>query len=338
MKKIIPFVIACSACIASFAQPGTETDKLRETARTLMQQGDFDNATQVLDKALQSDPENIELLKDIAFVCNLNRDYARALEVGKKITESPNADVQSFQILGNTYAATADFKDADKMYRAALKKFPSSGVLYSEYGNILNESNNKSAAIKQWEKGIETDPNISSNYYYATKHYWLNDNLIWALVYGETFINLESLSPRTNELKTMLFEGYKKLYYGIDNIKNNKAITSPFEKAVANDYGKLSGQMTDLVTPDALISLRTRFILNWYELYAGDLPNRLFDQQRMMLQQGLFPAYNQWIFGALYNKDAQALWNTEHADEVQAFQQFQRGTVFKIPTGQYYAH
>lgn len=338
MKNFITILILCSFSIVTYSQSVGEIDKLRETARILMQQGDFDNALQVLNKALEIEPDNLDVLKDEAYICNLNRDYTKALEIGKKITEALNTDVQCYQILGNTYAATANFKDAEKMYKAALKKFPSSGILYAEFGNLLNENNNKTSAIKQWEKGIELDPNISSNYYYATKYYWLDNNLIWALFYGENFINLESLSPKTNEIRTMLFEGYKKLYYGIADLKNSKTITTPFEKAVVNNFGKLSGLMNDLVTPDGLIALRTRFILNWFELYAVSFPCRLFDQQKMLLQQGFFEAYNQWIFGAAQSKDAVAIWNADHAEQVQAFQQFQRGTIFKIPAGQYYVH
>ena len=108
------------------------------------------------------------------------------------------------QILGLAYKAIAEYKESDKMYKEALKKFPNSGVLYSEYGDLLASNDNEAAAIKQWEKGIETDPNHSGNYYYAAKYYAKKGNIIWGLLYSEIFLNIESFSKRTEEIKSIL--------------------------------------------------------------------------------------------------------------------------------------
>ena len=48
-----------------------------------------------------------------------------------------DADVVSYQIAGNVYKALEEVKDAEKMYKRALKKYPESGPLYSEYGELL---------------------------------------------------------------------------------------------------------------------------------------------------------------------------------------------------------
>src|SRR3954452_9324432 len=82
-----------------------DADALHETARSLMRQGDFENAMLVLDKALLLKPDDIDLLKDQAFVAYLKRDFATSIEIGKKITARTDADVQSFQILGLSYKA-----------------------------------------------------------------------------------------------------------------------------------------------------------------------------------------------------------------------------------------
>ena len=63
-----------------------------------------------------------------------------------------------------------------------------------------------------WEKGIEIDPNYSGNYYNAAQYYFFTQDKVWGLVYGEIFVNLESYSKRTAEMKDLLLEGYKKLF------------------------------------------------------------------------------------------------------------------------------
>src|SRR5436190_7142604 len=118
MKRMI-YKIICLLTFIMMLYPGSAQTQdiatMRETARSLMKQGDFENATLVLNKALQQNPDNLDLLKDQAFVLYLKRDFAGAIETGKKITARPDADVQCFQILGLAYKAIAEFKESDKM-------------------------------------------------------------------------------------------------------------------------------------------------------------------------------------------------------------------------------
>ena len=64
-----------------------------------------------------------------------------------------------------TYKAIAEYKECTKLYKKGIKKFPKSGILYNEYGELLAMNKDLNGAIEIWEKGIEVDPNFSSNYY-----------------------------------------------------------------------------------------------------------------------------------------------------------------------------
>jgi hypothetical protein len=90
------------------------------------------------------------------------------------------------------------------------------------------------------------------------------------------------------------------------------------------------------VTVEVLTMIRTRFILDWYAQYAGKYPFRLFDFQRQLLQEGMFDAYNQWLFGPVDNIAAYDNWTKTHAQEYNDFIAFQKTRVFRIPVGQYY--
>jgi hypothetical protein len=55
-----------------------------------------------------------------------------------------------------------------------------------------------------------------------------------------------------------------------------------------------------------------------------------------LLKEGLFDAYNEWIFGAVENLPAFQTWSNAHSDEYSRFTNFQKGRIFKLPEGQYY--
>ena len=339
MKQIVHRLIVLAVCsilaVNLFAQ---DAAALHETGRGFMRQGDFPAALQAFDKALAIKPDDIDILKDKAFVYYLQRDFAATIELSKKITAREDADAQSFQILGLAYKAIAETKESEKMYKKALARFPKSGALNCDYGEFISASD-PAEAIKYWEKGIEADPNYSGNYYFATKYYAQKGNIIWGLLYAEIFVNIESLSKRSEEIKTILFGGYRKLFDDLSILDYPKQNGTPFEKAVAQNLADLTAFARFGITPEMLTALRTRFILNWYSnSNSKSLIFPLFEYQRRLLRQGHFDAYNQWLIGT--NADAQKYtqWVQQHGEEVKGFQQYQRSNLFKVPAGQYMLH
>lgn len=329
-------------CILLFAAPiylhaQEENKTLHETAKTFMRQGDYNNAIVVLNRALEHDADNLELRKDLAFTYYLQRDYVKALETAKPFAERKDADIQSFQILGMVYKAIEERKEAEKMYKVALKKFPNSGVLYNEYGEMLWSKKDFNEAVKLWEKGIEVDPNFSGNYYNATKYYYFSLDKVWSIIYGEIFLNLESYSKRTAEIKNLLFDSYKKLFADQD-LSKNQNLKNEFVRAFLENIRKQSATVASGIRPESLIVIRTRFILEWFEKDASRFPFRLFEYHRQLLKAGMFDAYNQWIFGAAKDLSTFQNWTTVHVEEYNQFNNFQKNRVFKLPAGQYYSN
>jgi Tfp pilus assembly protein PilF len=330
MKKLLFLLGLFFSLNNSFAQ---QADSLHQIARQFMRAADYPNAIIVLTNALKKDPNNIEIQKDLAFTYYLQRNYSAAVESGRKLIERNDADAQCYQILGMAYKAINEKKQADKMYKQGIKKFPGSGELYNEYGEMLWVEKD-AEAIQFWEKGIEVDPNYSSNYYNASKFYYYTYDKVWCLIYGEIFINMESYSKRTPEIKSLLVDAYKKLY---TDLKAPKTVSkNPFEAAFLAVMSDQSQAVALGVTIESLNILRSKFILEWFEKYADKYPFRLFEYQRQLLKDGLFDAYNEWAFGAASGLPAFQSWTAQHTDEYNRFINFQKGRVFKIPAGQNY--
>ena len=334
MSKSLRFFFSfCLSCFftSSFAQDAAQ---LHETARAFMRQSDYANAILVLNRAILLDPKNIEIAKDLGLNYYFAKDYNKALVIYKPILERDDADDQCFQIAGDIYLALDLTKECDKVYRKGLKKFPESGALYNELGELLWGEKDYSA-IKQWEKGIEMDPGFSRNYYNASKYYYFTPDKVWSILYGEIFLNIEPMSADAPEMKTIILEGYKKLFAEAD-LEKNIAEKNSFVMAFIHTMNKQSALAAGGIDAESLTMIRTRFILDWYNDYGNQFPCRLFDQQRQLLQEGMFDAYNQWIFTAAQNLPGYQNWTETHAYEYKELMRFQNGRIFKIPTGQYY--
>lgn len=335
MKRFSSFLLASLLCFAAFAQEDVKT--MQANAKKFTYSGDYNNAIIILNRALEQDKGNLELLKDLTMNYYLKRDYAKALEQVKQMVNREDADVISYQIAGNVYKALEEVKDCEKMYKKAIKKFPESGPLYSEYGELLYSAKNITDAIALWEKGIQVDPAYSGNYYNAARHYFFTRDKVWSLIYGEIFVNMESLSERGAAMKQLLLDGYKeKLFADADITKGMAKNKNEFSNAFLQTMGKQTSVINRGVTAETLTMVRTRFILEWYQTYATKFPYKLFDFQQQLLQDGLFDAYNQWLFGAVQDLAAYDNWTKTHADAYEKFTNFQKTRIFKMPKGQNY--
>ncbi len=336
MKKYLLFF--CSVFVVSlsvFAQTD-DAKTLHENAKTFMKQGDFDNAIVVLTRALQLDKNNLDILKDLTMSYYYRRDYEKALNEVKILLDHDDADVVCYQIAGNVYKALEEVKDCERIYREGLKKFPNSGPLYSEYGELLWAKKDYSA-IDLWEKGIRIDPAYSGNYYNAALFYFYTKDKVWSLIYGEIFVNMESLSERGASMKQLLLQGYKeKLFSSANLMAGQEKNKNEFSKAFLECMSKQSSLANHGITTETLTMIRTRFILEWFDKYAAKFPYKLFDYQRQLLQEGMFNAYNQWLFGTVEDLAAYDKWTKAHDEESKNFMAFQKTRVFKMPSGQYY--
>lgn len=320
--------------LALFSATAALAQSAHETAYSFMKTGDHDNAILVLNKAIQAEPQNEQLLQDLALAYYYKKDFAQAKTYARQIADRDDADVASYQIAGTVYRALEETKEAEKVYKKAMKKYPNSGVLYSEYGEML-WSKNDDGAIRQWEKGIEMDPAYAGNYYHAATYYHDTKDKVWSLIYGEIFVNMEYLTERATEVKKILLRDYKeKLFLNreADAAKN----LSPFASAVYETLQKQASLTAKGLTVETLTMIRTKFILDWFNKYGDKFPFRLFDYQRQLIREGMFEAYNQWLFGPVDNLAGFDLWTRTHSDAYKQFTSFQRNRVFKMPAGQFY--
>lgn len=299
-----------------------------------MKEGDYANATIILVRANEQAPFAIAIAKDLALCYYMQNDNSKALNTIRPFLEKDNADEQAYQIAAMVYIKMRQPKDAEKIYKKALKTYPESGPLYNDYGELLWALKDYSA-ISQWEKGIKEEPAFPGNYFNAAKFYFLSQDRIWSIIYGEVFINIEPYSARTAETKNILIDSYKKLYSQSDLLTDIKG-KNKFEIAFLIAMSKQDNIVTRGINVETLTMIRTRFILNWFRNYADNFPFVLFNVQRYMLENGVFQAYNHWLFGPSQSLSAFQNWTSAHPEEYDDFNKYLQNRNLVIPDNQYY--
>ncbi len=289
-----------------------QAHKLGMEAVRLMDKGQIDQSIKLLKEAEKLDPDNINYPYEIAYAHYRRKEYKKAIRILEKIKKHKDAYDRVYQLLGNSYDLIGDWKKALEIYDEGLKKFPHSGMMLLEKGNVFWGKQDYNKALAFYEAGIEADPSFPSNYYRAALLYLQSNEKIWGLIYGEIFMNLEPGTGRTAEMSERLFETYK------DHIQisgdtsysvsfNKKLIlhagdTSraklPFPIIFETDFMlALASVAPKSITLSTLDKVRAEFIEVYYNFkHHEKYPVVLFDYQKKLKDAGHFEAYNHWIF------------------------------------------
>ncbi len=326
----------------------SDAQNLFLSSNSFITKGDYSNAILVLNRAIQLAPDSLQYRQQLAYTYYLNQDYDRASGIIKPLLKKEEATVTTFQIGGDIFQAVKDLKGAEKLYKRGLRKFPGSGELDNELGQLYFNTSKYSDALRTWVKGIQVDPGYSLNYYNAARMYYYSNDKAWAIIYGEIFINLESFTAHTAEIKGILLESYKKLFANPralvgdlpamdagSNSRDRQTVLD-FRKAFLRVLGKNAEVITSGITPETLVMLRTRFLLDWNNFYRIYYPFALFDYQQALIQQGLFEAYNQWVFGPAANYGAFKNWTVLHKADYDRLINYLQDHPLKLLSGQFY--
>lgn len=310
MKKLILIFIISGIIFQSFSQSNEEKAiNIKKQAIELMDNGKIEESLKLLNQAQELDPENINIPYEIAFAYQLAKDYDKSIEIAKKLLKHKDVKYEIYQIIGNNYDMKGDREKAIKYYDKGLKKFPNSGPLYLEKGIVIASQEKWFEALDVWEAGIIADPTHASNYYYATQVLAQTEERIWAIYYGELFLNLESNTDRSLQISKILYDTYKvclpieksKWSLNFSHKATNivlgslKDLKFSFETvhnlAMEKGYKGIEPEFTI----KNLIKIRKQFLTKWNEDYADRYPNLIFDYHNYLINANMFEPYNYWL-------------------------------------------
>ena len=347
LKYILCFLLLTAGINRLQAQtwPSPEVEAMYNDARNYMSTGNLAQAIAIYQQAIQIAPGQMVLHRELGRAYYMMSNYDEAKKVLEPIITSGDADEQSYQAMAACLSLSGDKKKAKAMLQKGIAKYPHSGLLYHDMGKIYDDEDETVYALETWLDGIQAEPAYHVNYYEAARTYMNTNKTIWAIIYGEMFVNIERQTPRADETRQMLFDAYKKLYTDIANgedvpkYKNNKGsnnATVAFEEAVRSTYMKLSPVVSDGITEESLAMLRARFSIEWSYRYAGQYPFTLFTWYDQLLRNGFFDIYNESLFGKAESPQQFESWNTFHVGDMPKYQAWAEAHAIKPADGEFY--
>lgn len=282
-------------------------------------------------------------------------EYDRVVNESKRLFQNINVQPGAYQVCGNAYDQMGDPDKAKSVYREGLKRFPESGALYLELGNIDLMSQDYDAAYSNYLHGMEADPDFASNYFRAALlGFSAHELYVWGLLYAET----EILLAPENERRECMAKGIYECM--VDNVRydgagsHNEAIVT-FVPArgmqVSQDVTKASLDFPGVYDGCTNIALKafvtekepfvgsiahlTRLrkgIVDAYFKITGNLfGNSMFllPFQRRIIKAGHWEAYNYFLFSSVCPDEYDA-WIATNEKKLRCFIDWLRDNPFRL--------
>lgn len=311
------------------AWPNPEVEQLYRSAQGSLSAGAFRQAIASYQQAIALAPEQSILYRDLAQAYLLSGNALRAEKVINPLIAKGQGDAQAYAIAANVQTALREDRKARKFLEEGIEKYPNSGYLYHERGRIAADANDQLTAVRMYTAGMKAEPSYHLNYYDAARLYVRTDEPVWAIIYGEIFVNLERPTARSGETRKLLLAAYKRFYAQPDAAaeprygKKRKPAPGNFAEAVTSVLLRLAPVAADGMSTENLTMLRTRFIIDWQAAgYWDQYPFTPFRMHDDLLRTGHFDAYNQWLFARAENPAQADAWNKFHPDAVPAYERY----------------
>ena len=137
-----------------------------QAARTLLEQGQNEQAVHAYEALLQSDPDSIEALNVLGMHALGAKEHARAIELFERALALEPASAQAASNLGLAHLTAEQPEPARDLFARALQLAPKSFIGRLHYAHALELLGNKHAALVNYFRAI-TDA--------QTKGRWLNE-------------------------------------------------------------------------------------------------------------------------------------------------------------------
>jgi len=135
-----------------------------KTARVALVSNRNDEAIRVLQRAIEHDPNNPEVLNMLAQAYMRKDDFAHAQIVLQRMVQVDPNNVTAKYILGLTYAEQHQYDDARRVYSELTQQQPNNAGAWTMLGASLDGLNREEDAIAAYNKAISLSPKNSETY------------------------------------------------------------------------------------------------------------------------------------------------------------------------------
>lgn len=304
--------------------PNQEVAQLYQQGKQLLNEGKTNQAIGIFRQCIPKAPGRLPLYRDLGQALNSIGKFSGAFAVVEPMIRQGKADELTYQVASFAQLNMKNEKKARTILEDGLEKFPNSASLYCELGNFHDANNDHKDAVKNWLTGLEKDPNYSLCYFKLSKEMYRTENWQWSILFGETFVNFERHTERTKEMKKIIFDSYNKMFddffeKGMSKKKKGNAPLE-FDEQISLTYQQLTPVMNDGISAENLTMARTRLVMEWALNQNNKFPFTLFSYLQLMIREGQFDAYNQWLFGAQESQQQFDKWVDFHKTAISSLE------------------
>jgi tetratricopeptide (TPR) repeat protein len=308
--------------------PDPETAQLFQTSENALMNGAYRQAAVGFQQLLVRVPDNYLVKRDLAQALLRSGDAEGAEKILGALIEDPRVDAYTYVLAAQTQMDLGSDKLTLKRLNRGIEKFPQFGLLYYERGKFYDRKQYPADALKEWVTGIHVEPDFFLNYYEAAKAYFKTNEFFWGMIYAEIFINLESETDRSQEMRKALLNAYKRFYFTTDAQKMLDG-KNDFKNQVGKILMKLTPVVGSGVNPESMTMLRTRLSMEWEAIPMKQYSSSLFEWYDRLIREGHFDAYNQWLFGPADQVASFEAWRKFHPEAIPAFEAYRKKGALK---------
>lgn len=313
MNKLLVILISLASFQATAQNNKENARQLLVKAVKMMDDGDLDKSIETLKEAEHIDSTTYLYAYEIAYAYQMKEDYKQAIKNVERALAYKDGKDDLYQLAGNIYDMSGDSAKALEVYRTGLTKFPNSGRLYLEQGNVYYNRKMYNEAIPYYEKGIKADPMYPSNYFRTALLFLASTEEVWGLMYGEIFILLEPNSERTRTISQRMLEVYQseikwdndtslsvsfsqQASINAKDLKKDK-FKLPFGVGVYEPCISIAAAVSSsTVDYETVCKIREKTLDCFYERgFDKEYDNIVFSFQKKVKDAGHLEAYNHWL-------------------------------------------
>ena len=128
--------------------------------------GNYSNALNYYKGVINTDPYRIQIHRRIAYIYYMRKDYKNSAVHLEKICRLEKDRIKNHYNLGCIYCQTANYEGAIKEFSRVLEKTPEDGSSHYNLGCIYFKTGNYDNALKKFSRAVELSPH-DSRYLYA---------------------------------------------------------------------------------------------------------------------------------------------------------------------------
>lgn len=317
-RRTITMVIAMIGVIGVQAQ--VNDDSVRTWVRDAVDFMDRNlpaEAERSWNKVIAAQPDYTPYKYERAISLVMQQKYAEAIESLQTIYTDSMLYDRGYQLIGNCYDLLGDSAKSMPYYREGLDRYPKSGRLHYEMGAATMIDGDLRGAFDWWVKGTQVEPQFATNYYWICKTLSVTPYKIWAVLYGELFLNIERATSRTKEISEILYQTWTaamRLGDTVDpiNFCPDELLAEPspygptvmnfptaFEFTIATSsqrYIPETGVLPRLSITQ-LVETRKAFTKAWEAAgYTEKYPNTILDWNVRVAKAGWLDEYLWWLY------------------------------------------